>query len=248
MTDKELDLLLGLYTINRWHIVETSRPQNVMEHSFRVWLLATHLYDTLFKVSHNSFERDGVSQMALLHDSGELFTGDIPAPVKHAMNELAKDPEFSHKLDEHVLHRFLPTVAAWSRGQHRTLGGVVVALADMVEAILYIREYGHHQREIFEIEDQLCEAICTRLDRAERAYKSVDWKAAELWVSCRLGYTDLETGDPYLIRQKTRVPRSPLPASQPEQFPGSCSHPPHSPADPQASGMSSPDHRPLVPD
>lgn len=244
MTDNELDLLLDLYTINRWQIVEMRRQQNVMEHSFRVWLLATHLYDTLFTTSHNSFERDGVSRLALTHDAAELFTGDLPTPVKKAMGELAQDPKFCKRLDQKVLARFLPSLAAWSRGHERTLAGAVVEIADMVEAILYIRKYGVDYIVVHQVEDDIEIELCARLDRAEKAYQSVDWKKAELWVSKRLGYVELETGQPYLIRSRYPAQRTQPPASQPEQSLGFCSHLLSSPADQQAFGTSSPDDRP----
>ncbi len=222
MTDKELSYLLNLYMISRWQIVEVGRRQNVMEHSFRVWLLATHLYDRMFPTSHNSFEREAVGRRALLHDAAELFTGDIPTPVKQAMATVARDKKFCDKLDAHVLERFLPTLAKEDRGNAGTLCDVIVSLADRVEAILYLRRYAHDRGDYFHVEEELADSICEKLNQAEHEFTTADWRVAERWVSERLDYWDgfSGSGELWLIRQR-RAQQTAPPAEPSEQSPGS---------------------------
>lgn len=57
--------------------------ENVAEHSFYVAQL-THLLCTIANdVFHREIATEQAVMMALFHDATEVFTGDIPTPVKH---------------------------------------------------------------------------------------------------------------------------------------------------------------------
>lgn len=67
--------------VTRFHTIPTVRPQTTSHHSGNVALLLTLLWP-------------GVTvqalRLALVHDLGESFTGDVPAPTKWALPDLGE--------------------------------------------------------------------------------------------------------------------------------------------------------------
>jgi len=69
--------------IERWSLMRNVVKENVAEHSFHVALL-THILCTIGnEVYGRNIPTGQIVSMALFHDATEVFTGDIPTPVKH---------------------------------------------------------------------------------------------------------------------------------------------------------------------
>ncbi|WP_152394638.1 5'-deoxynucleotidase [Paenibacillus guangzhouensis] len=69
--------------IERWSLMRNVMPENVAEHSYHVALL-THMLCTIGNQEFNrQVDTHQAVTMALFHDATEVFTGDIPTPVKH---------------------------------------------------------------------------------------------------------------------------------------------------------------------
>ena len=71
-------------TIRRWSLMRNIEPENIMEHSFQVAVIAHSLAEM-----HNKFELNQkvdvgrVVVIALYHDASEVITGDMPTPIKY---------------------------------------------------------------------------------------------------------------------------------------------------------------------
>ncbi len=69
--------------INRWGLMRSLTSENLLEHSAQCAMLSHALAcigNTYFGKSYNC---DAVSTYALYHDMSEIFTGDLPTPVKY---------------------------------------------------------------------------------------------------------------------------------------------------------------------
>lgn len=78
-----------LARVSRWAIVPTIQRQSVAEHSFFVALMATRLAAVIRWKATNQ-DMFHLSRYALLHDSLEAVTGDLPTPIKKHLKELSK--------------------------------------------------------------------------------------------------------------------------------------------------------------
>lgn len=113
---------LRMAQVKRYPICHTHRDQSVAEHSFGVMLITMEL------CSHVNDLRliDCALAYAMTHDQDEVFTGDIPSPFKRELR--SKCPAVIEHLDPPV------NVSPVVKG--------IVKLADYLEAIHYLREYG----------------------------------------------------------------------------------------------------------
>lgn len=113
---------LRMAQVKRYPICFTNRDQSVAEHSFGVMLITMELC----KYVEDRELADCALAYALTHDQDEVFTGDIPSPFKR--NLRAKCPAVVEHLDP---QQCVPAEVK-----------AIVKLADSLEAIHYLSEYG----------------------------------------------------------------------------------------------------------
>ena len=83
-------LLFRLKYINRWGLMRNFRTENVSEHSLEVAIIAHALAEigvTFFNRTYNPAE---IALKAMYHDVSEIFTGDMPSPIKYYTDDMKK--------------------------------------------------------------------------------------------------------------------------------------------------------------
>ncbi|MCI5689343.1 MAG: 5'-deoxynucleotidase [Clostridiales bacterium] len=70
--------------IGRWGLMRSTVPENVQEHSHMVAVLAHALAVIRRDQFGGTVDPGRVAAVALYHDAPEIFTGDLPTPVKYA--------------------------------------------------------------------------------------------------------------------------------------------------------------------
>ena len=94
--------------ICRWGLMRNTRNENLSEHSFETAVIAHSLAilrNTRFGGNVNP-ERAAV--LALFHDSSEIFTGDLPTPVKYFNPQIRTAYGKVEKVAKNKLLSFLP--------------------------------------------------------------------------------------------------------------------------------------------
>ena len=98
-------LVSRMKNITRWSLMRNSTSENIQEHSHMVAVIA----HALAVIRRDVFGRDAdpgmAAAMALFHDSSEIFTGDMPTPIKYYDSEIME----AYKKVESVASRKLLT-------------------------------------------------------------------------------------------------------------------------------------------
>lgn len=74
--------------IQRWGLMRNAVPETLAEHSSECAILAHALATIGNRIFGRDYDVGKVVTMALFHDVPEVFTGDMPTPVKYANSEI----------------------------------------------------------------------------------------------------------------------------------------------------------------
>ena len=191
---------LRLTEISRWGIVATSRQQSVGEHSYRVVMIAQALYDYVFTIPHNSDDRNLLTSFAMVHDIMEVLSGDLDAVFKLAVK--SRYPEvFNETIGTMAKQRLdagplANTVASLERSVKGTFIEVLVKMADFLEALVYLDQYGTHSRHAHNVRDTILEHLWGRVEQFKRSsYYGVDvahWQRVEKFINLVLDSPGLQ--------------------------------------------------------
>ena len=120
-----LHCIAGLKERTRHAWMKTGRQESVAEHSWRMALMAYFLRDKFPTV-----DLTRVLLMALLHDMGEVFTGDIPT-----FEKTADDRTREHRLRDAWIHSLPAPYAAEVRALFAEMDAMETEEARLVKAL-----------------------------------------------------------------------------------------------------------------
>ena len=131
-------LLSRMKTIRRWGLMHNTIPENVAEHTLMTALLAHSLAIIGRDVFNKETDPDACAARALFHDCAEIFTGDLPTPVKYWSQGLR---EAYREVEESSADRLLELLPPELRGAMTNLlrerddeSGRIVKAADKLSA------------------------------------------------------------------------------------------------------------------
>ncbi|OGT96284.1 MAG: 5'-deoxynucleotidase [Geobacteraceae bacterium GWB2_52_12] len=95
--------------ISRWGLMRNTVPENIQEHSLDVAIIAHALAMIRNTYFDGDLDPNKVAMYGIFHDASEIFTGDMPTPVKHF------NPNFKrsfHQLEDRARRRLLAMLPA----------------------------------------------------------------------------------------------------------------------------------------
>lgn len=91
--------------IARWGLMRSSIPENDAEHTLQTVMIAHGLAVIRQTIFHESCDAEHCAMLALYHDASEVFTGDLPTPVKYFTAGLhEKYEEIEQEARQKLLH------------------------------------------------------------------------------------------------------------------------------------------------
>jgi HD superfamily phosphodiesterase len=121
-----LEAVMRIQAVKRWHMIDTTRTQNLAEHSANVAMLATLIALT---APINFFDDHiHVGAVALVHDLPEAFTGDIPSHTKKRLQGV-------DELEKIVTPSLFMI-------ECRSSTAILVKMCDIADGIRFIRLHG----------------------------------------------------------------------------------------------------------
>jgi 5'-deoxynucleotidase len=94
--------------INRWGLMRSTKEENVSEHSLDVAVIS-HALAMIQKINLNkNINAERVVLYAIYHDASEIFTGDLPTPVKYNNSKIKTAYKDVEKAASERLLKMLP--------------------------------------------------------------------------------------------------------------------------------------------
>lgn len=101
-------MLSRMKLINRWGLMRNTRKENLAEHSFDTAYIAHALAVLRNTRFGGKIDAGRVALLALYHDAAEIFTGDLPTPVKYFNSSIRGAYKEVENASLHRLLSYLP--------------------------------------------------------------------------------------------------------------------------------------------
>ncbi len=168
--------LTRLRFIGRWGLKRNSVPENVMEHSWEVAVIAHALAVIRNQEFGGQVDANHIAVAALFHDASEVYTGDMPSPIKYhspAITQAYKaiESQAQYDLQNMLPERLQPVYSGlllesnWSPDVHE-----LIKAADIIAAVLKCRAELLAGNQEFAVAAREVEARLTALKSPEADY------------------------------------------------------------------------------
>ncbi len=124
--------------ISRWGLMRNTVPENIQEHSLDVAVIAHALATIRNTYFEGTLDASRVALYGIFHDASEIFTGDMPTPVKHF------NPNFKHSF--HQLE---------DKARRKLLAMLPAELAEQYEPLFFFDEDGGEYAALVKAADKI---------------------------------------------------------------------------------------------
>ena len=94
--------------IKRWGLMRNSRDESLAEHASETAILTHALCTIGNKYYGKSYDTERAVTLALFHDTCEVYTGDLPTPIKYFSSEMRDNYKMIEKNAAETLLSHLP--------------------------------------------------------------------------------------------------------------------------------------------
>ena len=134
--------LARMQYINRWGLMRNTQAENIKEHSLDVALLAHALVVIRNTFYGGTLDPNQAAMYGIFHDASEIFTGDMPTPVKHFNPNFKKS---FHQLED--------------RARRKLLAMLPPELASVYEPLFFFEEQDEQYQPIIKAADKIAALI-----------------------------------------------------------------------------------------
>lgn len=169
--------IIKLSHIKRWHRMRVRREQNLAEHSFNVTAIAYNIYqDIVPEELKNDKDTNSLLVYSLFHDAGEMYTGDIASPFKDLARKFLKNSNYDGEdFFESIEDKLFPEGKEYKDMVKDTPLKIISKLADILDAIAFTK------LEIFGAEGEmvlikLVGNFTKYIEQGEHDYPLIPWR------------------------------------------------------------------------
>ena len=131
MKENQFFALMGrMKYINRWGLMRNTKEETLEEHIAETAILAHALASIGNEILNIPANADRAVTLALFHDAAEVYTGDLPTPVKYYNPEISKS--YRH-IEEEAARRICTTLPEQLRPTYEKIMGIGSAQLDEEE-------------------------------------------------------------------------------------------------------------------
>ncbi len=129
--------------ISRWGLMRATEPENLLEHSAHCAILAHALACIGNEVFGENYDAGDIAVKALYHDTSEIYTGDLPTPIKYHNDDIS---------------------ASYKSIEHEALEKLLIKLPDELKeayegTLQYDGKTGQKEKNLIKAADKLCAVI-----------------------------------------------------------------------------------------
>lgn len=160
--------------IKRWGLMRNTTDENLSEHSAETAFVAHALAIIGNKIYGKNYDANNIAVMALYHDAAEIYTGDLPTPVKYYSEEMRKNYKQIEAAAEKILVSHLPEkfreiygdIISGASGEEK----VLIKAADKICALIKCIEEGKSGNSEFASAEKTTRAALEKMDCPEANY------------------------------------------------------------------------------